>query len=364
MSYTENFEDLDTDEVAEAGRWLHERDRAYNGSLRHLLASLAAGTYEEEGFTLNPATVVPTNFLTQELSATPLDSADVIIDDGSSPYEKVLSFDDYLMVTYLQEDEEDRYFKDVDRASHYAMTYDPALAKIKPSHRQISYIKLRDYSVRFNLDGTLADPLSIVTYGYMSWERAADVVPLEYRAGMFEPDDVYLEELRPETHYFRALAAADSIKFVQEIEAPLLLVMKDDERRHYDHLATLDSRKEFVMQYVKAQNRNPLFAVNYWSSSAAGTTMHGNILRETSRRSTTTAAPATSSTAGRTDGSKTRADSRETACSTVCKGYLGILRVVLLNFSMGIFRQKRLFILWQVKRGGTQMKNRTSRFTL
>jgi hypothetical protein len=59
---TSRFDVLTPDNTEQAQRWERNRQKAYQGSLRHLLTSLVAGTYEKEGFLVYQANfAVPTN---------------------------------------------------------------------------------------------------------------------------------------------------------------------------------------------------------------------------------------------------------------------------------------------------------------
>jgi len=260
LSFTPSFEEHIPETQQQLQRWENERERAYKGSLRHLLSSISKGSFEDEGFVLNPAKAI----LTGELSTTPLSEGDIRLSGVDSPFERGLSFDDYMMVTYTREGEEELYFKDIDKQSHYAMTYDPARQAVKTSSRQVSYIKLRKDPAVFNVDGSLPDPFSIITYGYMAWERLADVVPVEYEPRETKLEEIFIEELRPETRFFQTMQDADAERFAKEYEPPFLLVLKENEREHYMTYEILEEKKAFIEKYIKSKNLNPLYSVNYW----------------------------------------------------------------------------------------------------
>ncbi len=64
--------------------------------------------------------------------------------------------------------------------------------------------------------------------------------------------------------YFTTLHAADSTTFQHEFEAELLLLWNEPDQQMYASLKTLAARKDFVAQYWKAANPNPLLPENDW----------------------------------------------------------------------------------------------------
>ena len=51
---------------------------------------------------------------------------------------------------------------------------------VKNPGNQLSILKLLKRSVRLDLTGEVIDRFGITTYGYWSWERTADLVPINY----------------------------------------------------------------------------------------------------------------------------------------------------------------------------------------
>jgi GWxTD domain-containing protein len=73
-------------------------------------------------------------------------------------------------------------------------------------------------------------------------------------------------QIDDEASYFAALQAADSTTFQREFEAELLLLWREPEEQMYASLKTLAARKDFVAQYWRATNPNPLLPENDWLS--------------------------------------------------------------------------------------------------
>ncbi len=155
---TAKFDTLFTENEKEHKRWLKNRKKAYLGSVRHFLASLAAKSIEEEDYTIYEVSST-FNPYHKELKI------DIIQSAGKSEYERVLSFKNYLKVIYSGEIEPNEY-----RPNYpYGETY------------QTSWIKMIQDSVVFNINGHLYQPYSFTRYGYWSWERVAEMLPLDFK---------------------------------------------------------------------------------------------------------------------------------------------------------------------------------------
>ena len=51
---------------------------------------------------------------------------------------------------------------------------------VKARGNQISFLRLPQGSVRLDLSGEVMDRFGLTTFGYWSWERIADLVPINY----------------------------------------------------------------------------------------------------------------------------------------------------------------------------------------
>ncbi len=84
------------------------------------------------------------------------------------PNERLLSFPDYLHVTFTKEFEEDNYLDyiyEVDRGSS----------------DQQSYFKLNTDPLLMDSSGRVYNPYGAILYGYWAWERVAEKLPFEYQ---------------------------------------------------------------------------------------------------------------------------------------------------------------------------------------
>ncbi len=173
-------------------KWEKNRQKAYKGSLRHFLRTLASrfelrfeiidGKMQEnpnwisiartrkdplvkEGFSLlinkkdlfGTSLIIPSEY--KQLKN------DTLVFLGSSLEEPLLSFEGRMMVTYLKESPEFTYMLEYDSPSSY---------------QQTSYILLRADSVYFDRYGRYSEPYMIERQGYLSWEGVGDQLPFNY----------------------------------------------------------------------------------------------------------------------------------------------------------------------------------------
>ncbi|MCI0699028.1 GWxTD domain-containing protein [candidate division KSB1 bacterium] len=72
------------------------------------------------------------------------------------------------------------------------------------------------------------------------------------------------DSITTEKQYFVALAAADSLTFQYEFEAPFLCLLDKPQKEYYLRLSSFEDRKNFMRSYWKAANPNPLLPDNDW----------------------------------------------------------------------------------------------------
>tara|TARA_B100001996_G_scaffold187824_1_gene143732 strand:- start:1813 stop:2754 length:942 start_codon:yes stop_codon:yes gene_type:complete len=185
------FEEIATQSKKQLKNWYKNRQKAYKGSLRHFLHTLANrfelrfniidGQMEEqpnwisvtrtrkdplvkEGFSLliNKKDLFGSSIIIPE-QYKPLKN-DTLVFIGK-PDEPLLSFEGRMMVTYLKESPEFTYLLENDSPSSY---------------QQTSYILLRADSVYFDKYGRYSEPYMIERQGYLSWEGVGDQLPFDY----------------------------------------------------------------------------------------------------------------------------------------------------------------------------------------
>lgn len=144
----------------EGSRWGENRRRAYNGSLRHFLASLFKRELTADGFTI---------YLIPDSEANlyhPLPGSEEDIPcDSAYTGEKTYEYKGVIRVRYEGESPEDGYNL-------------PGAGMRTP---QTSWLRFTYGAITINPGGLVQDWLyPIQISGYMAWERMADALPLDY----------------------------------------------------------------------------------------------------------------------------------------------------------------------------------------
>ena len=185
------FEEIASTSKKQLKIWNKNRQRAYKGSLRHFLHTLAR-RYElrfeiidgemheksnwlsllnrrkdplvKEGFSLliNKKDLFGTSIIIPEQFKALKN--DTLVFKGK-PDEPLLSFEGRMMVTYVKESPEFTYLLEYDSPS---------------SSQQTSYLLLRADSVYFDRYGRYSEPYMIERQGYLSWEGVGDQLPFNY----------------------------------------------------------------------------------------------------------------------------------------------------------------------------------------
>lgn len=172
------FENLPNATSRDKRKWKKNRKKSYNGSLRHFLVSLSNGTLKKEGFQL---------YLVDETSK--LDPAlmkpvkpSEIISPSTNSLEWIVTFDRFLHVEYIREKEDELYLRHL--ANSFLGIGGPVenqfLFATREPGNQRSLLKLKEGRITVDANGRIVEPRAITTFGYWSWERFADLLPLEY----------------------------------------------------------------------------------------------------------------------------------------------------------------------------------------
>jgi hypothetical protein len=140
------FETMIPGDTTELTRWRSNRTRSYRGSLKHFLASLVAGTMEQEGFTVSSGKLAD---LKGGISH-PLTPEDFTLLQSPGQGLWNLTFDNWLRVYYRGE-----------------------------RNRLKSYIGLSGRTAVLDDAGNLVDPLGIEVIGDWTKYRVADMLPLD-----------------------------------------------------------------------------------------------------------------------------------------------------------------------------------------
>lgn len=160
------FEELKPENDRQARRWQQARQLAYRGSLRHLMASLAAGTHETEGFLvyqtapgLTPLATPPN--ISQETGrylrpVNPL----AVVHPGRLPFERRLVSNVPLAVYYTK----------------------PTLANptVRPGTHQYGEIVLPQGRLEMTATGWITLPMEMRATGFFGFDRLATLLPADW----------------------------------------------------------------------------------------------------------------------------------------------------------------------------------------
>lgn len=176
------------EEIAAGGRlnqvqWAQNRIDTYRGSLRHFITSLYSNHQKQEGFLAYLLPVFPQG--DEKVNRTEIKSKD-LFNSGELSFEREFRFENFLEIIYTKEMEEEGFIE-------YRISLDPSLINADPEtyrretepKNQRSLIALNTYSVIVDSTGLIDNPLGLTIWGYWSWERIADMLPLDYEAPFY-----------------------------------------------------------------------------------------------------------------------------------------------------------------------------------
>ena len=193
------FTEMEPRDDRERKRWKKRRDDAYNGSLRHFLASLVRDELSDEGFMLVSEeesreasySGVPGNRPVARVNNI---DPETILAAGELPFERKLDFSGYLKVFYFKEVPSGAYLKFREYANRGMQASED---------EQISWISLNHPGVVITTDGLVADTYALTKFGYWYFERVAEMLPDEYRPPGFQDLSPALPEADPATTILR-----------------------------------------------------------------------------------------------------------------------------------------------------------------
>lgn len=171
-----NFRNLEPMSASDKRMWRKNRRESFYGSFNHFKRALLGETdLKKEGFIIYELKDLEKIELNRDKQ---LSANDIIVFKGDH-YE--LSFNNFLIVEYRKEKESVDFLVDADFVGVIYEKYitDEGVLVKEPSHQK-SIIKLLRKDVRLDLNGQILDRFALTTYGYWSWERIGDLVPINY----------------------------------------------------------------------------------------------------------------------------------------------------------------------------------------
>ncbi len=170
------FEEMDPATPEQARVWEENRQKAFIGSFRHFLLALIGERVKEQRFvtfgrSVSDGPMSPLGASSTEFgSRFPVDAYS-IIKPGDAPDQHVLDFDGAIEIIFQGELEDPSY-------QEWRMS--PGRSK---DRYQTSWIRLEKGPTIVDYKGDVLDPYGVTFFGYLAFERIADIVPREYRPG-------------------------------------------------------------------------------------------------------------------------------------------------------------------------------------
>ena len=145
-------------------QWKKNRRIAFEGSLRHFLTALFRGSWKDDGFLIN---LMPEpNIHNTPINRTVLtpETIDLILSSKNSNEDRVLHYEGVLEVEYT--------CRILDRAID--------VLRKQETNSPVSWLQLNHESITFNSYGLVKESMPTTMYGYWTWQRFADMLPLDY----------------------------------------------------------------------------------------------------------------------------------------------------------------------------------------
>jgi hypothetical protein len=143
-------------------RWKENREKAFNGSLRHFLICLFNQELEQEGYVIRLYPTLTAN-IRDPRTQRPVKEEEILF-DGAKNHEKIVRFKGYLEVEYLRE----------------SIEYGYDLLRKRGTDSQVSWLRLNYDEVTIDSRGAVKDWFPTKISGYWAWKRVGDALPLDY----------------------------------------------------------------------------------------------------------------------------------------------------------------------------------------
>ncbi len=159
------FDQLDAKNAEELLRWKENREDTYYGSRRHFFSTLFHKTSKEKGFNVTSVS----NVKNQRPDFYKIETGSYINISGSYRTEEKVNPDDFVV------DGASIYEKKLFFPGSLQVTFSKGLFDSK-----ISQVELEQSLITIYSNGEIAEPLGVLTSGYWSTQRAAELLPWDY----------------------------------------------------------------------------------------------------------------------------------------------------------------------------------------
>lgn len=170
-----SFRNLESISRSEKRTWRKNREESFKGSFIHFKRSLIKNELRREGFRVYSLRDL-NDFKIEKSKA--LGEEDIVVFLGDH-YR--MDFSKYLIVEFRKEKESVDFLLDTDFSS---VLYSGFLSQdgelLRAPGNQVSLMRLLKGSIKLDLNGQVLDKFGMTIYGYWSWERLGDLVPINY----------------------------------------------------------------------------------------------------------------------------------------------------------------------------------------
>lgn len=170
------FQNLPVENHRIEKRWRENRRKSYHGSILHFFKSLIADRLNEEGFKVYG---LPTIYQIEYLTLSEIERSSLLKKNGDREWQ--LSFPNHLLIIYTRELESPQYqiSSGQDPITINGITPSNPLKGQLPADQK-SIIELRRAFITLDNNGQIKEPTGLLTMGYWSWERVADLMPVDF----------------------------------------------------------------------------------------------------------------------------------------------------------------------------------------
>lgn len=161
------FTELEASEASQVATWTKNRERAYHGSVKHLMKAILDRRLKQQGFLLYGDKVKgrprSNNFsLELEYNLVPYDTTSLVV-SASGLNEYRIAVKDRLEAHYINDFTNRGFYRDI--------------------NYPVSWLEVRGGYVIVNKDGTLLNPTDVAVSGGMADARVSGMLPLNYQPG-------------------------------------------------------------------------------------------------------------------------------------------------------------------------------------
>lgn len=172
------FEELTPTSERQEKKWLKNRKKTYYGSIREFFKSAVEGKHRQRGyraFFVNTLDDVYSESVREEKLSEFLVETEI-------PLLYEVNLDKMLYITYSKELESEEYIIDMEKdiLQNISFNSNKLLFLNRKPDVQKSLLEVRTSPIYVDPNGNIVNPAGLSVSGYWSWERIADLVPINF----------------------------------------------------------------------------------------------------------------------------------------------------------------------------------------